>query len=138
MAERGTSTPQIKVIAVGDSGVGKSSILVRFTSNKFDEFSEPTLGAAFIPKKFTLPDGRAIEFHVLFLISKLWDTAGQEKYKSIAPIYYRQARVALCVYDICSQHSFEVMKSWIEELKANGPEDILLAIVGNKIDRYDD
>ncbi len=56
--------PKIKLIAVGGSGVGKSSILTRFTSDKFDEFSEPTLGAAFIPKKFTLPDGRVIEFHV--------------------------------------------------------------------------
>lgn len=56
--------PKIKLIAVGGSGVGKSSILTRFTNDKFDEFSEPTLGAAFIPKKFTLLDGRTIEFHV--------------------------------------------------------------------------
>lgn len=56
--------PQLKLIAVGDSGVGKSSILLRFTNDKFDEFSEPTLGAAFIPKRFSLPDGRNIEFHV--------------------------------------------------------------------------
>ena len=56
--------PKIKLIAVGDSGVGKSSILIRFTDNKFDEFSEPTLGAAFLPKRFSLPDGRTIEFHV--------------------------------------------------------------------------
>lgn len=60
MAEKDSGVPQIKLIAVGDSGVGKSSILTRFTSNKFDEFSEPTLGAAFIPKKFSLPDGRNI------------------------------------------------------------------------------
>ena len=57
-------TTKLKLIAVGDSGVGKSSILVRFTDDKFDEFSEPTLGAAFIPKKYALPDGRTIEFHV--------------------------------------------------------------------------
>lgn len=69
---------------------------------------------------------------------QLWDTAGQEKYKSIAPIYYRQARIALCVYDICSKKSFEVMQSWVDELKANGPQDIILAVVGNKIDKYDD
>lgn len=72
------------------------------------------------------------------MIRQLWDTAGQEKYKSIAPIYYREAKIALCVYDICSQRSFEVMKNWMEELQLNGPKDIILAIVGNKIDRYDD
>lgn len=60
MTEKEAASLQIKLIAVGDSGVGKSSILVRFTNNKFDEFSEPTLGAAFISKKFTLPDGRQI------------------------------------------------------------------------------
>lgn len=64
MTQKEPSNPQIKLIAVGDTGVGKSSILTRFTSNKFDDFSEPTLGAAFIPKKFSLPDGRIIEFHV--------------------------------------------------------------------------
>ena len=55
---------QIKLIAVGDSGVGKTSILTCFTYDKFNEYSEPTLGAAFVPKRFALPDGRSLEFHV--------------------------------------------------------------------------
>lgn len=55
---------------------------------------------------------------------KIWDTAGQEKYKSIAPIYYREAKIALCVYDITSAKSFEVMQRWVNELQENGPKDI--------------
>jgi small GTP-binding protein len=69
---------------------------------------------------------------------QIWDTAGQEKYRSIAPIYYREARIALCVYDITSKRSYEVMKKWVEELQSNGPKDIVLAVVGNKIDRCDE
>ena len=111
--------------------MGKTSILTRFTYEKFNGYSEPTLGAAFLTKKHTLPTGKSIEYHI-------WDTAGQEKYRSIAPIYYREAKIALCVYDITSQRSYEVMKKWVEELQANGPKDIVLAVVGNKIDRCDE
>lgn len=73
----------------------------------------------------------------IFPLMQIWDTAGQEKYRSIAPIYYREAKIALCVYDITSQRSYDVMKKWVEELQANGPKDIVLAVVGNKIDRCD-
>lgn len=74
----------------------------------------------------------------------MWDTAGQEKYKSIAPIYYRgnekshaDADVALLVYDITSKNSFDVMKNWVKELKSEGPKDITMAVVGNKTDKVD-
>lgn len=65
----------------------------------------------------------------------MWDTAGQERYRSIAPIYYKQAHIALCVYDITSSNSFESMKKWISDIKTNGPADINIMIIGNKIDR---
>jgi small GTP-binding protein len=73
---------QIKVIAVGDTGVGKSSILLRFVNDEFNEFNEPTLGAAFLSKNHKYGNGKEVRL-------QMWDTAGQEKYKSIAPIYYR-------------------------------------------------
>ena len=98
--------------------MGKTSILTRFTYEKFNDYSEPTLGAAFITKKHTLPNNRLIELREAAactpLPTQIWDTAGQEKYRSIAPIYYREAKIALCVYDITSQRSFEVMKKWVE------------------------
>ena len=73
---------QIKVIAVGNTGVGKSSLLLRFVNDNFDEFSEPTLGAAFLAKVYNYGNNQSVRL-------QMWDTAGQEKYKSIAPIYYR-------------------------------------------------
>lgn len=72
----------MKVIVLGDSGVGKSCLLIRFVNNEFNEFSEPTLGAAFLSKLHEYGPGKSVRFQV-------WDTAGQEKYKSIASIYYR-------------------------------------------------
>ena len=73
---------QIKVIVVGDSGVGKSSIVLRFVNGEFNEFNEPTLGAAFLSKIHQYGNNQSVRL-------QMWDTAGQEKYKSIAPIYYR-------------------------------------------------
>lgn len=73
---------QVKVIVVGDTGVGKSCLLLRFVNDEFNEFSEPTLGAAFLSKIHEYGGGKNIRLQV-------WDTAGQEKYKSIASIYYR-------------------------------------------------
>lgn len=104
---------QIKVIVVGDSGVGKSSILLRFVNDEFNEFNEPTLGAAFLAKVHNYGNGQSVRL-------QMWDTAGQEKYKSIAPIYYRgmihsklDSQVALCVYDISNRASLDVMKNWV-------------------------
>ena len=115
---------QIKVIVLGDSGVGKSSLLLRFVNDEFNEFNEPTLGAAFISKVHNYGQNKSVRYQI-------WDTAGQEKYKSIAPIYYRcksennsESQVALCVYDITNKNSFQVMKNWVEELKTKGPEGI--------------
>ena len=75
--ERQEEINQIKLIAVGDSGVGKTSILTRFTYEKFNDYSEPTLGAAFLTKKHHLPIGKSIEFHVSCFLMQIWDTAGQ-------------------------------------------------------------
>ena len=81
-------------------------------------------------KLHTLPRGKAIKFHI-------WDTAGQEKYRSISSLYYKTARIAICVFDITSTHSFKVMQSWVDELKAYGPPNAIIAIVGNKTDLFE-
>lgn len=69
-----------------------------------------------------------------FFPTKIWDTAGQEKYHSLAPMYYRGAGAAIVVYDITKMHSFRTLKEWINELRAQGPQDIAIAIAGNKRD----
>lgn len=169
----------IKVVILGDSGVGKSSLALRFVSNEFKPYSESTIGASymsksitvqeegekkekltvtgendgeintneenstsetakdafssskknnnFIPPSPTLATPRRVEF-------KIWDTAGQEKYRSLAPMYYRGAGAALLVYDITKPESFHILQSWVNELKYNGPPGIVMGLCGNKCD----
>ncbi|CAD8058999.1 unnamed protein product [Paramecium primaurelia] len=119
-------TKEIKVVLLGDSGVGKSSLLYRFVENDFQEKGQPTLGAAF-QSKTILIDGKALKFQI-------WDTAGQEKYKAILPLYYRDAKVALLVYDVNDKQSFEGVKEWFKQLQEQGPLDQIRVIIGNKCD----
>nr|XP_005901182.1 PREDICTED: ras-related protein Rab-31 [Bos mutus] len=113
----------------GDTGVGKSSIVCRFVQDHFDHNISPTIGASFMTK--TVPCGN--ELHK-FLI---WDTAGQERFHSLAPMYYRGSAAAVIVYDITKQDSFHTLKKWVKELKEHGPENIVMAIAGNKCDLSD-
>ncbi|XP_023682065.1 vesicle-associated membrane protein-associated protein A-like isoform X1 [Paramormyrops kingsleyae] len=120
---------ELKVCLLGDTGVGKSSIVCRFVQDHFDHNISPTIGASFLTK--TVPCGN--ELHK-FLI---WDTAGQERFHSLAPMYYRGSAAAVIVYDITKLDSFQTLKKWVKELKEHGPEDIIVAIAGNKNDLSD-
>lgn len=122
---------QFKLVLLGESAVGKSSIVHRFVKNTFDDMRESTIGAAFLTQSITLQE---LKTTVKF---EIWDTAGQERYKSLAPMYYRNANAALCVYDITSLASFNKAQDWIRELKKRAPEGIVLALVGNKADLED-
>ncbi|KAJ8403311.1 hypothetical protein AAFF_G00355280 [Aldrovandia affinis] len=120
---------ELKICLLGDTGVGKSSIVCRFVQDHFDHNISPTIGASFLTK--TVPCGN--ELHK-FLI---WDTAGQERFHSLAPMYYRGSAAAVVVYDITKLDSFQTLKKWVKELKEYGPEDIVVAIAGNKTDLGD-
>jgi len=117
---------EVKVVLLGDTGVGKSSLVLRFVQNNFKPFSESTIGASFM-SKMIMVSGKPIKFQI-------WDTAGQEKYHSLAPMYYRGAAAAIIVYDITRLSTFKTLKSWVEELRSQGPKDIAIAIAGNKAD----
>ena len=123
----------IKVVLVGESGVGKTSIISQFTSHKFDPHRETSLSAQFVSKTIEFAElGKSIKFDI-------WDTVGQEKYRSLAEIFYRDARVIIFVYDITSEYSFgELKKYWYEETKTKTSGKPLLAVVGNKIDLYNE
>ena len=114
-----------KLVLVGDSSVGKSSIVSRFVYNKFNEFQETTIGAAFAGKNIYIDDK---EFKI-----QIWDTAGQERYRSLTPMYYRNSSGALVVYDTTNNNSFTNAKSWVEEIKKN-TENCHIILVGNKLD----
>jgi len=121
----------IKVVLVGESGVGKTSIISQFTSKKFDPHRETSLSAQFISKTVNFQDlGKEIKFDI-------WDTVGQEKYRSLAKIFYKDAKVIVFVYDITTEYSFNELKNyWYEETRSNTDGSPILAVVGNKIDLY--
>lgn len=120
---------EIKLCLLGDSGVGKSSIVQRFVCDTYQDAVPPTIGASFMSKTLTVGD-KSYKFQI-------WDTAGQEKYRGLAPMYYRGAAAAIVVYDITSQITFKKVKDWVHELKQHGPENIVIAIAGNKNDLED-
>ena len=103
-----------KVVLIGESGVGKTSIIARYITNTFRTQQLPTTGANFVSKMVILEDeNKSIKF-------ELWDTAGQEKYRSLAKVFYKNARVCILVYDITRKTSFEELKNfWVGEIKEN-------------------
>ncbi|KAJ2065326.1 Vacuolar protein sorting-associated protein 21 [Coemansia sp. S146] len=117
---------QIKVVLLGEAAVGKSSLVLRFVNDEFQDNKEPTIGAAFLTQKVRLDDS------VLKL--DIWDTAGQERFHSLAPMYYRNAQAAVVVYDITRASSLDRAKSWIKELQRQANPNIVIALVGNKLD----
>jgi small GTP-binding protein len=122
----------VKVVLIGESGVGKTSIIAQFTSGKFDPDTVTSLSAQYVSK--------TIEFHNLQKAIKfdIWDTAGQEKYRALAKIFYKDAKVICLVYDITSEKTFNEIKTyWYEMVKSHADPDVLIAVVANKSDLYD-
>merc|ERR1711998_702317 len=117
---------QFKLVLLGDSAVGKSSLVLRFVRGQFFEYQESTIGAAFLTQTVTLQD-TTVKFEI-------WDTAGQERYHSLAPMYYRGAAAAIVAYDITNRDTFQRAKQWVKELQRQANANIVIAIAGNKLD----
>ena len=125
--------PQCKVVLLGDSGVGKTCIISRYISGSFDSSSASTNGASYASKKVEYKDINKT------LILDIWDTAGQEKYKSLTKFFYKDAAVAILVYDISLKQSFENVKNyWYQQIQENGDKNMVLGIAGNKCDLYEE
>ena len=120
-------TLRYKVVFLGETSVGKSSIVSRFTRDEFFEFRERTIGAAFQCKTINLENDCIVKM-------EFWDTAGQERYRSLAPMYYRAAKAAFIVYDITNKGSLDNAKSWIKEVTMKGEPDSVIVLLGNKMD----
>ena len=119
----------IKVTLIGESSVGKTSIINRYTKGNFSQELESTLGANYSQKKI-VRHGKKIRLD-------LWDTAGQEKYRAIGRHFYKESYIVCLVYDISNQDSFEKLKSvWYPDLQQFGEKLRIVAVVGNKIDKY--
>ncbi|KAK7939918.1 hypothetical protein WMY93_003244 [Mugilogobius chulae] len=115
---------QFKLVLLGESAVGKSSLVLRFVKGQFHEFQESTIGAAFLTQTVCLDD-TTVKFEI-------WDTAGQERYHSLAPMYYRGAQAAIVVYDITNTDTFTRAKNWVKELQRQASPNIVIALAGNK------
>ena len=118
---------KLKLILLGDSGVGKTNLISRYISNSFDENTRATIGVEFFCKNFRINKKRTIKVEI-------WDTAGQERYKAITSVYYKGAKGAFIVYDITSRKTFENIDKWIGEIKERTTDDVKLIIIGNKTD----
>jgi len=115
-----------KVVLIGDSGVGKSNLLSRFTRNEFNLESKSTIGVEFATKSIQA-DSKTIK-------AQIWDTAGQERYRAITSAYYRGAVGALLVYDISKRISYDNVSRWLKELRDHADQNIVIMLVGNKKD----
>ena len=118
-------TPIFKTVLVGEGGVGKTSITLRYTENRFDENMKMTIGVNFGSKEVTFENGRARLM--------LWDLGGQPRFRDVVSEYFKGSRVALAVYDSTRFFSLERLRDWIERVKQNAPE-CSIVFVGNKID----
>ncbi|GLJ17122.1 hypothetical protein SUGI_0296300 [Cryptomeria japonica] len=115
-----------KVVLIGDSGVGKSNLLSRFTRNEFCLESKSTIGVEFATRTVQV-EGKTVK-------AQIWDTAGQERYRAITSAYYRGAVGALLVYDITKPTTFENVGRWLKELRDHADSNIVIMLVGNKSD----
>lgn len=147
----------IKVVLMGESGVGKSSIVSRFVSERYDPYMESTVGAAYLTNTIPLePESISPECECerktdrksilkrkkcaacsagnATVTFKIWDTSGQEKFQSLMPMYYRGAGAAIFVFDLSKHQSIHSIRKWVQEVKRCGPPGIFLVLCGNKSD----
>ncbi|MCQ2820513.1 MAG: GTP-binding protein [archaeon] len=119
---------EAKIVLLGDQNVGKSSIAQRFCKNIFTNQHIATIGGAYLQQKVLLSNSESVKLHI-------WDTGGQERFRAMANLYYRDAAAAILTYDITSEETLENLKFWINELRTKaGQENIVLCLAGNKCD----
>ncbi|ODQ63564.1 ras-domain-containing protein [Nadsonia fulvescens var. elongata DSM 6958] len=119
----------VKMLLIGDSGVGKSCLLLRFYDDNFTPSFITTIGIDFKVKKLNIDD--------IPVKLQIWDTAGQERFKTVTTSYYRGAMAILLVYDVCDEKSFENVKQWYQYIEDYANEDVEVTLVANKVDMSD-
>ena len=119
---------EIKIVLLGDPAVGKSSLVQRFCQDKFEENYKLTIGGAYLQKEVKLKNGDTLKLHI-------WDTGGQEKFRSMASLYYKDAVAALLVYDVSNSETLESLDYWVRELRENvDNSNFIISVAGNKND----
>ena len=125
-------TPEIlKLVLIGESGVGKTSIINQFVEQVFTSDKNSTIGATFSSKSVKCGNGKNLKLEI-------WDTAGQERYRSVTKMFYKDANAAILVYDITNKNSFNQLQNyWAEQVKESSPKNIIIAIAANKCDLFE-
>lgn len=131
MAQSGYSNPlkKFKLVFLGEQSVGKTSLITRFMYDSFDNTYQATIGIDFLSKTMYLED-RTVRL-------QLWDTAGQERFRSLIPSYIRDSSVAVVVYDITNRKTFENTRKWVDDVRGERGNDVIIVLVGNKTDLND-
>ena len=130
--EEKIKTIEVKIVLLGNINVGKTSIASRYCKNVFNEHHINTIGGAYQQQKVILSNGSAVKLHI-------WDTSGQERFRAMTNLYYRDAQVAILTYDVTNESSFTGIEFWIKELKYKVENDnMILCLVGNKCDVNED
>ena len=125
------SNDTCKILLIGESGVGKTSIISQYVEETFKEDQETSAGASFSTKKLELKNGNIGTLEI-------WDTAGQEKFRSLTQLFYKEASAAILVYDITRKDSFEQIKEyWFNQVKEKSPNNVIIALAANKIDLFE-
>ena len=123
-----TKVIEAKIVLLGDVSVGKTSIASRYCKNSFNDHHINTIGGAYQQQKVVLNNGAMVKLHI-------WDTSGQERFRAMTNLYYRDAQVAILTYDITNESSFNSIEFWIKELRYKVEnENMILCLVGNKWD----
>jgi small GTP-binding protein len=118
----------LKIVLIGESAVGKTSLISQFIDQVFQDDQQSTIGGTFSTKIIKCGNGKILKLEI-------WDTAGQERYRSVTKLFYKDANAALLVYDISNKYTFEELQNyWIDQVRDSAPKDIILAIVANKSD----
>ena len=117
---------KLKILVVGESGVGKTNLIRRFANDEFNQDTKATVGVEFLCKTYKINQD--------IIKMDIWDTAGQERYRSITSAYYKGSKGVLIVYDITSKNSFDKIEKWLSEVKEKAGNDIKFIIIGNKVD----
>jgi len=131
MATSGYSNPlkKFKLVFLGEQSVGKTSLITRFMYDSFDNTYQATIGIDFLSKTMYLED-RTVRL-------QLWDTAGQERFRSLIPSYIRDSSVAVVVYDVTNKKTFENTRKWVDDVRGERGNDVIIVLVGNKTDLND-
>lgn len=125
----GNPLRKFKLVFLGEQSVGKTSLITRFMYDAFDNNYQATIGIDFLSKTMYLED-RTVRL-------QLWDTAGQERFRSLIPSYIRDSTVAVVVYDITNSNSFNQTSKWIDDVRTERGNDVIIMLVGNKTDLQD-